>query len=84
MSIKHTIRSSKGDIIEVKLTPLSAIVKNCKECLGWSDNPENCTSPLCCLYPFRTGDSHITRIMSDKNKKAASKRMKAYHESKKA
>lgn len=80
MSVKHTIRSSKGGTVEVTLTPLSAIVKNCRECLGWPGNSECCTSPLCALYPFRTGDSHSGKKMSDENKKVASKRMKEFRQ----
>ena len=57
MAVEHRIRKNgKGDTYIVKLTSLTAIRKNCLECMGWlPDEIRNCTSPLCALYPFRFG-----------------------------
>lgn len=51
--IKHTIRLKNLKYKEVQLTPQLAINYQCSECLGWEENPINCTSPYCSLYPFR-------------------------------
>ena len=79
MSVKHTIRDPKGnsrkDTIEVNLTPLTAIVKLCRECLGFEGEPRDCISKLCPVYPFRTGEAHSGKIISEENKKAFVERL---------
>ena len=57
MAIEHRIlKNSSGETILVKLTATSAIRKHCIECMGFSsDMVKECSSPLCCLYPFRFG-----------------------------
>ncbi len=59
MSVKHTIRNGKGNLVEVELTPRKAIKKHCLECMCFVQ-PEvsKCTSVNCPLFPFRLGDSH--------------------------
>ena len=55
MAIKHTIRTWDGTET-VSLTPIRAIRKHCLECVCWvAAEVENCTSPMCPLYPFRMG-----------------------------
>jgi len=49
----HTIRAKNGSLLTLKLTRKLAIYANCVECLGWEDNPADCTATLCPLYPFR-------------------------------
>ena len=50
---EHTIRTKSGGTITVPLNRGKAIKAMCTECLGWSEDPKGCTSPLCPLYPFR-------------------------------
>jgi len=59
MTVEHKIlKNGAGETMLVKLTALSAIRKHCIECMGFStDMVKECTSPLCCLYPFRSGKS---------------------------
>jgi hypothetical protein len=77
--ITTRIRDPKGtsikDTIEVKLTPLTAIEYHCRECLGNEAHPEKCTSPLCALYHFRTGEAHTGRTMTDEQRSAACARL---------
>ena len=62
MAIKHTIRNKDGGTSEVSLTPLKAIKLACVECMGFAHTEvKDCTSPLCPLYPFRTGQGHTGR-----------------------
>lgn len=50
----HRIRSRNGDPVEVAgYTRGKAIKAFCTECMGFSEHPRECTSPLCPLYPFR-------------------------------
>lgn len=58
MAVRHTIRKDdKGNTKVVSLTARRAIIENCKECMGFNTaEVRRCTSPLCCLYPFRTWD----------------------------
>ena len=49
----HTIRAKNGQLITLRLTRKLAMSCFCTECLGWEDNPSDCTAPLCPLYPFR-------------------------------
>jgi hypothetical protein len=59
MAVKHRVRDSKGGEIDVKLTPIKAIRLQCIECMGFQPSMVNeCTSPLCSLFPFRKGNSH--------------------------
>jgi hypothetical protein len=53
-NIKHTIRTKNGNLKEVTLIRSLAIKAFCTECLGFGeDDPKNCTSIYCPLYPFR-------------------------------
>lgn len=58
MAIDHKIRTSNGGTEWKSLTPIKAIRKHCLECMGWQYSLiEGCTSPLCCLYPYRMGNN---------------------------
>ena len=63
MSIEHRIRTPDGEPRTVRLTPRSAIKKWCAECTGWTRGEvENCTSPICPLFPFRLGHAHSGKV----------------------
>ena len=47
------LRTRDGGFIRVRLTRKTAMAFHCTECMGWEENPAQCTSPLCALYPFR-------------------------------
>lgn len=74
MAIKHTIRAKGNTTQEVELTPMKAIYHQCIECNGFEPVVDNvnwvkdCLSNLCPLYPFRLGDAHTGKIMSEENK----------------
>jgi hypothetical protein len=52
--IKHKIRDSKGNTVEVELSRGKAIKLFCYECMCWvKAEVRNRTAPLCPLYPFR-------------------------------
>jgi len=53
-SPQHTLRAKNGLLISLRLTRKLAIACMCMECMGWEENPADCTSPLCPLYPFRS------------------------------
>ena len=53
-SPNHTVRAKNGLLITLRLTRKLAMACFCTECLGWEDNPADCTAPLCPLYPFRS------------------------------
>ena len=57
MSVKHRVRTrEEGKTKLVTLTPQQAIRLACVECMGFElVGPRECTSPLCPLFPFRTG-----------------------------
>lgn len=44
----------------MKLTPKKAIHKHCRECMGGS--MDECTSPLCGLYPFNPSAPKIRTV----------------------
>lgn len=50
---KHTIRTVDGGTVTVELNRSKAIKAMCSECMGWEENPRDCTSTLCPLYPWR-------------------------------
>jgi len=50
---EHTIRAADGGLVKLRLTRKLAMSAFCTECLGFDDNPQSCTAPLCPLYPFR-------------------------------
>jgi len=63
MAIRHTIRKNgKGDMAELKLTPIKAIRCQCLECMGFVPSEVKlCRSGLCPLFPFRMGKAHAGR-----------------------
>ncbi len=60
MAITHIIRKDgSGNTREVSLTPIKAIRYHCIECFGFQAREvQQCSSPLCALYPYRLGLAH--------------------------
>jgi hypothetical protein len=52
-TVSHTVRTRDGGKKALKYARKQAIYLTCTECMGWDENPSNCTSPLCPIYPFR-------------------------------
>jgi hypothetical protein len=52
-SVDHIVRTADGRYKELRLTRKLAMAAFCTECLGFEDNPAECTSPLCPLFPWR-------------------------------
>ena len=50
---EHVIRCANGKYASIRLTRKLAMAAFCTECMGWEGNPQDCTAPLCPLYPFR-------------------------------
>lgn len=65
-------------------SPLPAIKAHCKECCG-DDQPKNCVSKDCALFPFRLGKNPFRqkREMTDEQRKAAAERFAKYRKEKK-
>ena len=52
--VSHTVSTRDDKTITFDgYTKGFAIRCMCSHCLGWSEDPADCTSPLCPLYPFR-------------------------------
>jgi len=59
MSIKHRIRNEKGELMDVTLSAIQAIRRQCLECMGFQQaEVPRCTAPNCPLFPFRMGNAH--------------------------
>ena len=57
----HTVRAKNGGTVLVSdYTRSLAIALMCTECMGFEASPNDCSSPLCPLFPFRK-NSRITR-----------------------
>ena len=52
---QHIVRCANGRYTELHLTRKLAMAVFCTECQGFEDDPVNCTSRTCPLYPFRSG-----------------------------
>ena len=52
MALEHTVRTRDGKTKKVVINRNEAIKLHCTECMG-DQNPKDCTSPLCALFPFR-------------------------------
>ncbi len=52
-SVYHTVRTADEGHIKLKLTRKLAMAAMCTECMGFEENPADCTSYCCPLYPFR-------------------------------
>ena len=52
-SARHSVRAADGGLLELRLTRKLAMACFCTECLGFEDNPADCTAVLCPMYPFR-------------------------------
>jgi len=56
--MKHTIRTKEFTTTK-KVVSIDAYARAkairvfCTECLGYEDHPDDCTAPLCPLFPFR-------------------------------
>lgn len=53
MAVKHKVRTKDGGFKKVEITRNQAIALHCTECMGFEENPSECTSVNCALYPFR-------------------------------
>lgn len=78
MSVLHIIVDKNGNDKQVRLTPIKAIVLFCEMCFGHETDPAECTSPKCPLAPFRTGDAHSGKVVTDKMREQG-KRLGAQH-----
>lgn len=50
---RHTFRTRDDKTKTMKYGRKQAILLWCTECLGWETHPDDCTSHLCPLFPFR-------------------------------
>ena len=56
MAINHTIKTEKGELKNVTLTPLRAIRALCMECCAWAPKEVKlCPNKHCPAYPYRLG-----------------------------
>ena len=54
-SFSHTVRTrDEGTRYFKHYGRRLAMAIFCTECLGWEEDPKECTAPLCPLFPFRT------------------------------
>lgn len=51
--IKHSVRSNIGTFIDVDINKGRAIKIMCTECMGYKENPDECTDFHCPLFPFK-------------------------------
>ena len=51
--VTHTVRTKDGNTKPLRMGRKLAVQAFCTECLGWEDEPRDCTAALCPLYPFR-------------------------------
>ena len=59
--MNHAIRHKDGGLMHLEsYSPRQAIRAFCFECMGWQDDPRDCTSTMCPLYPFRGKIIHLT------------------------
>ena len=49
----HTVRTKDDGLKRIKCGRKLAVRLFCTECLGWVDDPKDCTATLCPLFPFR-------------------------------
>jgi len=69
MSIKHEFLAKSGTMT-VQLTPMTAIRWKCLECSNFNKAEiQECSFRTCALYPFRMGDAHSGRTLSEDAKK---------------
>ena len=52
MAVKHTVLTEDGGTKTVTINRSQAIAIHCTACMG-DQNPSDCSSPMCALYPFR-------------------------------
>jgi len=70
MAVKHTIRNSDGEYVDVDLTPVKAIKAFCSECMGHQPHlVKDCSDPHCPVYPFRMGKNPGRSGIGGKNGK---------------
>ena len=72
--ITHKIRTKKGKLKEVQLTARTAIMAQCKECMGFIETEvRKCTAINCPLYLFRLRDT-VPKSMRKKKAKVTTDR----------
>ena len=51
----HAVRAQDGGMVTFKgcYSRKLAVEAFCMACLGWEQDPKECTAPLCPLFPFR-------------------------------
>lgn len=52
-TVEHEIRTREGHTKKLRYGRKMAVALMCTECMGWENDVEGCTSPLCPLFPFR-------------------------------
>lgn len=52
-TVEHTVRAANGRYIRLTLSRKTAMSAMCTECLGFEQNPAECTSYCCPIFPFR-------------------------------
>jgi len=62
----HTIRHKNGGLVEIETDLRTAIEVQCTECMGY-DDPKECTSINCSLYPFRKKSTLAIKTRSKDN-----------------
>lgn len=51
--VEHIVRTADGGFKRLRLTRKLAMAAMCTECMGFEDNPTNCTVWRCPLFPYR-------------------------------
>ena len=51
---EHTFRTKDGGTKTQVISRKQAISLFCMECMGWEVHPNDCTSPMCPLFPYRS------------------------------
>lgn len=63
----HTVRHKDGGTVTINNYIRSKAIKlMCSECMGFDENPKNCTDNRCPLFPFRG----LLRANRTRNEKA--------------
>ena len=50
---QHTVRCADGRLLSLRLTRKLAMAACCTECMGFESGPQDCTSKLCPMWPYR-------------------------------
>ena len=68
-AVVHVVRTADGRYKEIRLTRKLAMAAMCTECLGFEENPANCTSNNCPIFPYRARTLATRRGNLDRPKK---------------